>query len=168
MNSIVKSDTLNIERKIVTEVKNDTITVEEFIASRSKDDVTYYNYSILEYLNGFEMFITNILYDYEDEFNDEIVTVELKDTEQIKYRYKPELFAYDISGSTGFSFIIMMLNGIIDPKEFNFKKIKVIKSSILKTLLNRIKIINSEFMNNNISKRNDAFKENIGNTIWNE
>ena len=48
MNSIVKSDTLNIERKIVTEVKNDTITVEEFIASRSKDDVTYYNYSILE------------------------------------------------------------------------------------------------------------------------
>ena len=71
MNSIVKSDTLNIERKIVTEVKNDTITVEEFIASRSKDDVTYYNYSILEYLNGFEMFITNILYDYEDEFNDD-------------------------------------------------------------------------------------------------
>ena len=167
MNSI-NSKILNLDRKIVTEVKNDTVTVEDFIASRSKDDVTYYNYSILEYLNGFEMFITNILYDYEDEFNDETIVVKLKDVEQIKYRYKPELFAYDIYGSTGFSFIVMMLNGIIDPKEFNFNKVRVIKSSTLKSILSRIKIINSDFMNNNISKRNTAFKENTGNTIWNQ
>ena len=114
------------------------------------------------------MFITNILYDYEDEFNDETIVVKLKDVEQIKYRYKPELFAYDIYGSTGFSFIVMMLNGIIDPKEFNFNKVRVIKSSTLKSILSRIKIINSDFMNNNISKRNTAFKENTGNTIWNQ
>lgn len=38
-----------------------TITVQEFIAIRTTDDVTYYNYSIVEYLHGFDMFITNLL-----------------------------------------------------------------------------------------------------------
>ena len=47
-----------------------TVSVQDFIALRPSDEITYYNYSILEYLNGFDMFITNLLYDYQDEFDD--------------------------------------------------------------------------------------------------
>ena len=143
-----------------------TITVEDFIALRSSDDITYYNYSILEYLNGFDMFITNILYDYQDELDEMTQTVALTAKEQAKYRYKPYLFAFDIYGSTEAKFIIMMLNGIIDPKEFDFEKVKVISYSNLVTILNRMQAVNEDYLNTNRSKLKEDFKNNSGNLLW--
>ena len=70
-----------------------TISVQDFIALRTSDEITYYNYSILEYLNGFDMFVTNLLYDYDDELQDISVVVTLTDIGRAKYRYKPYLFA---------------------------------------------------------------------------
>lgn len=143
-----------------------TITVEDFIALRSSDDITYYNYSILEYLNGFDMFVTNLLYDYQDELDEMTMTVELSPKEQAKYRYKPYLFAFDLYGSTETKFIIMMLNGIIDPKEFDFDKVKVISYSNLVTILNRMEAVNEDYINNNRSKLKEDFKNNPGNQLW--
>lgn len=145
-----------------------TITVQDFIALRTSDEITYFNYSILEYLNGFDMFITNLLYDYEDELQDIAITVTLTNIEKAKYRYKPYLFAYDVYGSTELKFIIMMLNNIIDPKEFDFDKVKLIKPSDLSTILNRINAVNEEYINNNRSKLKEDFKNNSGNTVWTE
>ena len=108
-----------------------TTTVQEFIAIRTADDVTYYNYSIVEYLNGFDMFITNLLYDYEDELQSVATYIKLNPREKAKYKYKPWLFAYDVYGSTEAQFIVMMLNGIIDPKEFDFDRVKVINPTTL-------------------------------------
>lgn len=144
------------------------ITVQEFIALRTTDEITYYNYSILEYLNGFDMFITNLLYDYEDEINDIMVTVKLSDIEYYKYRYKPYLLAYDVYGSTETAFIIMMLNGIIDPKEFEFEKVKLLKPGDLSTILNRMQAVNEEYMSKMTSKLRKDFKNNEGNSIWTE
>ena len=59
-----------------------TISVQDFIALRTSDEITYYNYSILEYLNGFDMFVTNLLYDYDDELQDISVVVTLTDIER--------------------------------------------------------------------------------------
>lgn len=143
-----------------------TITVEDFIALRSSDDITYYNYSILEYLNGFDMFVTNLLYDYQDELDEMTQTVTLSAKEQAKYRYKPYLFAFDLYGSTEAKFIIMMLNGIIDPKEFDFEKVKVITYSNLVTILNRMQAVNEDYLNNNRSKLKEDFKNNPGNQLW--
>lgn len=143
-----------------------TTTVQEFIAIRTTDDVTYYNYSILEYLNGFDMFITNLLYDYEDELQDIAITIELSAREKAKYRYKPWLFAYDIYGSTETQFLVMMLNGIIDPKEFDFDKVKVIEPTQLSTVLNRIQAVNEDYLNNNRTKLKNDFKNNNGNEVW--
>lgn len=151
-------------RNVITADK--TMTVQDFIALRSSDEITYYNYSILEYLNGYSMFITNLLYDYEDELQDMAVVVELNEREAAKYRYKPYLFAMDIYGSTEAKFIIMMLNNIIDPKEFDFNKVKVISYSDLVTILNRMQAVNEEYMNNNRSKLKEDFKNNPGNSIW--
>lgn len=143
-----------------------TITVQDFIAMKNSDEITYYNFSIVEYLNGYDMFITNILYDYEDELKDLCVYIKLSDVERLKYRYKPYLFAYDLYGSREISFIIMMLNGIIDPKEFDFNKIKVIKYDQLAAVLNRIAAVNEIFMNKNKAKLKKDFKNNPGNDIW--
>lgn len=145
-----------------------TITVQDFIALRTSDEITYFNYSILEYLNGFDMFITNLLYDYEDELQDIAITVTLTNIEKAKYRYKPYLFAYDVYGSTELKFIIMMLNNIIDPKDFDFDKVKLIKPGDLSTILNRINAVNEEYISNNRSKLKEDFKNNNGNTVWAE
>lgn len=143
-----------------------TISVQDFIGMRSSDDITYYNYSILKYLNGFDMFITNLLYDYEDELNEIAVTIQLTDKERAKYRYKPYLLSFDIYGSTEASFIIMMMNNIIDPKEFDFNRIKVIRYGDLITILNRMQAVNEEYMNGNRSTLKADFKANPGNNIW--
>ena len=142
------------------------ISVQDFIALRSSDEITYYNYSILEYLNGFEMFLTNLLYDYQDELDEIAVTVSLTPIEKAKSRYKPYLFAYDVYGSTEAKFIIMMLNNIIDPKEFDFDKVKVIRYGDLITVLNRMQAVNEDYLNTNRSKLKEDFKNNPGNAIW--
>ena len=143
------------------------ISVQDFIALRTSDEITYYNYSIVEYLDvGFDMFVTNLLYDYQDELEDIAVTVSLTPIEQAKYKYKPYLFAYDVYGSTEAKFVIMMLNNIIDPKEFDFEKVKVIRYGDLITILNRMQAVNEDYMNNNRSKLKEDFKNNPGNQIW--
>ena len=142
------------------------ISVEEFIALKNTDEITYYNYSLLQYLNGFDMFLTNILYDYEEELQDMTITITFNSKERIKYQYKPELLAFDLYGSTEASFIIMMLNGIIDPKEFDFEKVKVISSQDLVPILSRIQSVNDEFLRKNRAKLTEDFSQNQGNTVW--
>ena len=143
-----------------------TISVQEFIALRPSDEITYYNYSILQYLKGFDMFITNLLYDYEDELNDLMVILQLTEKEKAKYRFKPDLLAYDIYGSTECKFILMMMNNIIDPKEFDFNRVKVIRPGDLEIFLNRMQAVNEDFINKNRADLKADFKANEGNTIW--
>lgn len=143
-----------------------TVSIQDFIALRNSDEITYYNYSILEYLNGYDMFITNLLYDYEDEINDLAVTIKLTNIERAKYRYKPYLLAYDIYGSTETKFILMMLNNIIDPKEFDFETIRALRPADLARLLNRINAVNDDFMSKMKSRLKVDFKANEGNKIW--
>ena len=112
------------------------------------------------------MFITNLLYDYQDELDEMVKIVKLTPIEKAKYRYKPYLFAYDIYGSTEAKFIIMMLNGIIDPKEFDFERVKVLNYGDLITILNRMQAVNEDYMNTNRSKLKEDFKNNSGNTLW--
>lgn len=152
-----------------TTMKSDeTITVQDFIAMRNSDEITYYNFSIVEYLNGYDMFITNVLYDYEEELRDLSVFIKLTDVERIRYKYKPYLFAYDLYGTREMAFIIMMLNGIIDPKEFDYNKIRVLKYNELTTIINRIGAINEDYINKNKSKLKKDFKNKDGNNIWTE
>lgn len=147
---------------------NTAMTIEDFINLQRTDEITYYNYSILEYLNGFDMFITNLLYDYEDELRDIAVRIELSDLERAQYRYKPNLLAYKLYGSPQMGFILMMLNNIIDPKEFDFDYIIALKKSDLLQILSRIKSVNLEFIRNNRAKLNSDFAKNQGNAVWSD
>ena len=60
----------------------------------------------------------------------------------------------------------MMMNNIIDPKEFDFEKVRVIRPSDLITLLNRMQAVNEDYMNLNKAKLKTDFKNNPGNKIW--
>jgi len=60
--------------------------------------------------------------------NDSItVTVSLTDEEYLKYRYKPRLLCYNIYGTQDIYYLILLLNNICNVKEFNMRKIKVIR-----------------------------------------
>ena len=134
----------------------------------SNDTTADKTYTIEEFLNGFELPVTSLLYDYEAEMASMAVRIKLSDLEFLKYRYKPFLFAYDVYGSTETEFIILMLNGIIDPKEFNFNVVKVIPKRNLISLLGRLHSVNDAYLNNIKTKKLDDIKNNTGNVIWTE
>lgn len=145
-----------------------TSTVEQFIDMKSSDENTYYNYSILEYMDGIEFFVSNVLYDYQDELEDQCVELVLTESNMNKYRYKPYLLAYDIYGSVEAVFIINMMNGIVSDIEFDFNRVKIIHPDSLSAILGRIYSANVMYINNNISKlKDDIKKDTDGNRIWN-
>lgn len=144
-----------------------TYTVDQFIEMQSSDETTYYNYSILDHSNGFDYSITNILYDYQDELEENSVIVKLSDLEFLEYRYRPWLFAYKIYKSEETDFIIKTLNGILSDNEFDFKRIRMLTPQAMSTLLGRIYSANSVFINNNRSTiDNIKKKENKANPVW--
>ena len=146
---------------------DETYTVDDFIHMRSSDEVTYYNYSILQYLNGIEYLVTNVLYDYEDELLDASVTLTLDEAQYLKYKYKPWLLAYDLYGAIECEFVLMTLNSIIDPKDFDFKRMKAILPNNLSNILGRIYSANSLLLNTNRSDMKIELKKDPnGNTIW--
>ena len=76
------------------------------------------------------------------------------------------MFAYDVYGSAEMKFIVMMMNNIIDPKEFDFNKVRLIRPSDLSVILNRMEAVNEEYMGNNRAKLKSDFKSSEGNIIW--
>ena len=149
-------------------VADTTYTLEEFIASKDSDEITNDKFAIAKYLNGIEIPITNLLYDYEDELNSLAVKVKLTDLEMIKYKYKPFLFAYDVYGSVETEFLVLILNNIIDPKDFDFNPIKIVPKSTLIALLGRIISINENYLFNINSQKNEDIKNSQGNLVWSE
>lgn len=120
-----------------------TATVEEFIEAGSADDITYYNFSILEkYKNDenitVEYVMSNIIYDYMDEIMEKAVEIELSDDDYMKYRYKPKLLAYDVYKTTEVYFVILAMNGMCSIKDFTKRKLKMLYTSDLIDLLNQI------------------------------
>lgn len=120
-------------------------TLEDFITlGKSGANITYYNYSVLQVENTTDgkmqiQFVQdNIVNDYMEILQDNAVKVELNQDEQNKYYYNPDLLSYDIYGSTELDFIILKLNGIIDPKDFDLPKIKLIQADTLIELLSDI------------------------------
>jgi hypothetical protein len=118
-------------------------TIEDFINSNTGSKaITYHNFSILnkKEIDGetFHFVDSNILDDYIDELNKLTVSISLSDRELLKYSYNPGLLAYDIYGSSELEFVILKLNGIIDPKDFDFPTIKLIEVGAMMEVLSNI------------------------------
>lgn len=129
-------------------------TVEEFIDSNDgSKSITYHNFSILEQkeIDGetFQFIDLNIIDDYIEELRQIAIPVQLTDKELLKYSYNPGLLAYDIYGSTELEFVILKLNGIIDPKDFDFPTIKLIEPDILEETLSNIYNAETTYISDN-------------------
>lgn len=131
-----------------------TYTLQDFINMRNIDDMTYYNFSILEVINGVEHLDHNLVEDYLPHLLNVCETVSLSDEEYKKYKYCPDLLAYDLYGSVQLDFVILLLNDMIDPKEFNIKTVKLPYSSGLSVFLNDIYTKESSYINKNRADNN--------------
>lgn len=118
-----------------------TYTVEDFISVGHGISVTYDKYSYKELLsNGTEIAILNVINDYMRDFKDHAVQVKLTDDEYRKWRYKPKLMCYDIYGNQEIYWVIMLLNGMIDVKDFNLesKKLLLIPTADMSNLMSAV------------------------------
>lgn len=122
-----------------------TYTVQEFIESGSgSNEVTHHNFSLLyqrKLPNGdiIQIPFENIIDDYMEEIREQCVTIVMTEMEKIKYFYNPDLLSYDCYGTINLDFLILKINGIIDPKEFDLGTLKLLPNkAVLSDLLSSI------------------------------
>lgn len=131
-----------------------TYTLEDFVSMKYNDDLTYRNFSIVEVMNNIELIDHCLIDEYIKELISICVNVELSFDEYNKFKYAPDLLAYAVYGSTQLDFIILMANDMIDPKEFNLKKIKLPYATGLKDFLSKIYNSNNGYIEQNRSDNN--------------
>lgn len=125
---------------------NKSSTIEEFISFKDDDSFSYNNLSFRDKYDNIIYPIKNIIDDYMEELMQLTIDVELSETEYIKYRYKPRLLANDIYNNPDIDFILLAINGICNMKEFNFRKLRLIKIDDLNDFLTDIYNANKEFL----------------------
>ena len=113
-----------------------TYTVQDFIESNSgTNEVTHHNFSLLyqREKDGVVLQIPfeNIIDDYIEEIREQCVTIQMTDMERLKYFYNPDLLSFDCYGTINLDFLIMKINGIIDPKEFDLVTLKLLPSKVI-------------------------------------
>lgn len=74
------------------------------------------------------------------------VDIVLTEEEYMKYRYKPKLLANKVYGNSELFFIILLVNGIWSVKDFNYRKIKLVKRKDLSTMLSSINSSERSFL----------------------
>ena len=115
-----------------------TYTLDDFISMQISDDMTYYNFSILEVIDGVEHLDSNLVEIYLEELKSRCISVLLTEEELKKYKYNPDLLAYHLYGSGQLDFVILLLTDMYDPKEFSKKNIILPHSSTLSNFLNQV------------------------------
>lgn len=122
-----------------TYLPENTYTLEEFIKAGRSVTISYDALSFKEVLsNGTEISILNVVNDYLDDIKQYQVTVLLDDKQYEKYRFKPKLLCHDVYGNPELYYIILLMNSIADVKEFDFKKIKMLNTTAMDTLMSYI------------------------------
>lgn len=129
-----------------------TCTLESFIKYKDYDSNIYYsNLSIFEKSidNSEILLVHNVLNDYQEEILEKSALVKLTDKEFNKYIYKPKLLAYDLYGFCEYYYIILFLNQMTNIKEFNKRKIRLLRPSTLSSILSSIYSSEENFITTN-------------------
>lgn len=146
----------------MTSSSDKTYTLEDFVSSKKSDEMTYYNFSILDcsFDNSVEFSIDNIVYDYLDELKDYAELVPLTDAEYYRYRHRPYLLAYYLYGAVELGFIINALNDFIEDYDFDMKEVLIISPENLSDCLGRIYSNNINYLAYNRTDLKNKKKEN--------
>ena len=137
--------TINNSGRYSTET---TYTLNDFIKSGKMTTVDYDNFSYKDLVsNGTEVSILNVVNDYMREIKEQAVTVKLSTEEYLKYRYKPKLLCRDVYGNGELYYVIMLLNGRIDVKDFDRDTLLMLRVESMNTLLTQIYNAEYKWMN---------------------
>ena len=127
-------------------------TLQGFIGHKTTQEFSYMNFSIIEPCESGEILFTikNLVDDYLDELLDICETVTITNEERMYYSYRPWLLAYNIYGNSELYWLVMLLNDIPTPNEFeNFTKLKLPKAEYLDDILSEIYESESEYISKN-------------------
>ena len=129
-----------------------TYTLDDFILEGKTDQLTYQNFAITRKTDYASFVETGLLDYYLKELKAMSIEIPIENITHdqiIKYRYQPDLLAYDIYGSTQLDFVVLLCNGIIDPKEFDFKvkSITLPKASVLVEFMSQVYRSEREWIN---------------------
>lgn len=130
-------------------------TLQGFMKHKTSEEFSYINFSIVEACESGEILFTikNLLDDYIDELLDICVEVTLSKEDQIKYEYRPWLLAYDVYDNSELYWLLMLVNDIPTPNEFeNISKLKLPYSEPLNEMLSEILESESEYISKNRSE----------------
>lgn len=137
---------------------SETYTLSDFVKQKTRDELTYRNLSILVKSHGLEVLDHNLLSDYLNDIEPYVVNMEFEDpVQQNKYKYAPDLLAYDVYGSVQLDFVILLLNDMIDYKEFDLSVVRMLRSTDLFNIFNIIYNKNADYIDitrkeNNLSQ----------------
>ena len=126
-----------------------TSTLESFINYKNLDSNIYYkDLSIFEKsIDGKSVLLSyNILNDYRKEIFDFIIPITLTDEEFQKYQYQPKKLAYDLYGSTEYYYMILFINSMTNIKEFNRRRINLMRAKDMSSVLSAIYSSESEYI----------------------
>lgn len=126
-----------------------TTTIEDFVESGENISISYQHLSFLRVLdNGTSLSMLNVISDYIDEIRNVCVNVSLTQQQQFKYFYKPKLLCTDIYGNPELYYIILLINGITDVKEFTKPVIKMPRKKHMSELISMIYNSNKKDIDN--------------------
>ena len=126
-----------------------TSTLESFINYKNLDSNIYYkDLSIFEKsIDGKSVLLSyNILNDYRKEIFDFIIPITLTNEEFQKYQYQPKKLAYDLYGSTEYYYMILFINSMTNIKEFNRRRINLMRAKDMSNVLSAIYSSESEYI----------------------
>lgn len=116
-------------------------TLDEFKAAYNNRSIVplYESFCYQEQNGGFKFIVKNVLDDYMYELKKLSISIELNNDEIVKYNYKPKLLSADIYGMTDLYYIILLLNGVCNIKEFHdINPIRLIPADTLGDYLSSI------------------------------
>lgn len=115
-------------------------TLNEFLEASANSTVpTYDKWCFVERYNNINFTVKNVLSDYMVELKKLSTNVYLTEQDLTKYNYKPKLLSADVYGTIDLFYVILLLNGICNVKEFHdINPIKMIKKEDLFSYLSDI------------------------------
>lgn len=142
-----------------------TSTLESFINYKNLDNNVYYkDLAIFEKsIDGKSVLLSyNILNDYRKEIFDFIIPITLTNEEFQKYQYQPKKLAYDLYGSTEYYYMILFINSMTNIKEFNRRRINLMRAKDMSSVLSAIYSSESEYIERTQQLISEIENENEG------
>lgn len=125
-------------------------TIESFVSGGDSVKVKYSALSLNDMMGDSDLMIEfptfNVYDDYIDDFMNAATEVTLTDEQYRQYYQAPKLLANELYRNSELDFILMRINGVYDPKDFTFRKVKVINMDTLNDMLSKILISNSRMI----------------------